>query len=270
MQKKSEEEHARATEEKKQAFQEFQAKLSDVKGKEVKELDPEVEKRYYFHSLSSLFPPLPPLIHLSLIIFKILIRLRRRQELKEKSEEEKKAVTEEKKKQFQKLQKTLSSVKGKGIIRIEVDEEREREREREEGDGEYNKKHIVNHTSDSKALDPEVEKRRMELQQKRVEDKKQKDEAVKQLAKDNMERIKVNSPCLYLSSPPLLHAIHLSRLYSYPCLVNEGTRCEGFGPRCGGAQERAAAAKRDEEETRRGSTKEERERSATPRELRYS
>lgn len=47
LKERSEEEHARAEEEKKKAFHELQAKLQDVKGKDVKALDEDVERRYY-------------------------------------------------------------------------------------------------------------------------------------------------------------------------------------------------------------------------------
>jgi hypothetical protein len=43
-------------EEKKKAYHEMQAKLSEVKGKDVKELDPEVERRYTLSSPLSLEP----------------------------------------------------------------------------------------------------------------------------------------------------------------------------------------------------------------------
>jgi hypothetical protein len=46
LKERSEEEHARDAEEKKKAFQEMQAKLSEVKGRDVKELDEDVERRY--------------------------------------------------------------------------------------------------------------------------------------------------------------------------------------------------------------------------------
>ena len=44
LKEKSEEEQRRAEAEKKKAYQELQSKLSDVKGKDVKELDAEVKQ----------------------------------------------------------------------------------------------------------------------------------------------------------------------------------------------------------------------------------
>ena len=123
LRERSEEEHARDTEEKKQAFNEFQAKLGEVKGKDVKELDPEVERRYA--PLCPFLSP-PSTCPLSSLLFCIfgLIVYTRRAELRERSEEEHARDAEEKKQAFSEFQAKLSEVKGKDVKELDADVER--------------------------------------------------------------------------------------------------------------------------------------------------